>query len=233
MIHSISLRGRGLFLSIASAACMLVMTQNVAQAAVEGCNPVVIDAMQKKAQAQVAYDTAVVEEIIDKPDSVLATTCFNQAAGVSANSGGSIFSGDFTAQLIPLIETGLIAFFDDYADAAGEESTVVDYAATALINAYSCNEMEDLWTFIEDEGIQMGTPFITFDELLSGTLGGGAGGDFINTWNAAAAVQNIFSDLNAAVVALPGITAIPPPPPANATACATLITYGIIPGPCP
>ncbi|MCK5659116.1 MAG: hypothetical protein KAH96_04495, partial [Alphaproteobacteria bacterium] len=60
---------------------------------VEGCNPLVMDAMKAKAQAQVAYDVAVISQLISQPDSVLAMSCFNQAANISAKEGGAIFSG--------------------------------------------------------------------------------------------------------------------------------------------
>jgi hypothetical protein len=214
-----------------AAAFALLVAHETALAAV-GCNPVVLDAMNDKAQAKVAYDTAAVEEIIDKPDSVLAMTCFNQAAGVSASAGGAIFSGDFTTSLQPVIEPALSAFYDDYADSLGLTGGFVDYGATSLMPTYSCNEMEDLWQGLENEGVQAGVPFLTFDDLVTGSAAGG-GGDFLNSWNAALTSQNIFADLNAAMGALPAPSAIPGPPPANATACDTLVTYGVMPGPCP
>ena len=97
-----------LFLSVVSVSCI---TFSSAQAQVEGCNPLVMDAMIAKAQAQVAYDVAVISQLISQPDSVLAMSCFNQAANISAKQGGSIFSGDFTVQLEPLITPALQSWY--------------------------------------------------------------------------------------------------------------------------
>ena len=98
----------GKFLLVALISCV---TFSSARAQVEGCNPLVMDAMIAKSQAQVAYDVAVISQLISQPDSVLAMTCFNQAASISAVDGGSIFSGDFTVQLTPLITPALQTWY--------------------------------------------------------------------------------------------------------------------------
>lgn len=178
---------------------------------IAGCDPKVFDAMKATGQARVAADTAATTEIMNKPDSVLAMTCFNQAAGVSAQKGGSIFSGNFTTQLKPVIEPSLSALYPQFEDGVGFESDKVDYGAITLQNTFNCKEMDDLWTQYESEGIQTTAPPVTFDEILSATPPADAGEDFTVAWNKAKE-QNIFKEANDTVEALikpdlPGLAA--------------------------
>lgn len=220
-----------LILPAVSLACFVFVSASAYAQAVPGCNPQVLDAMQKKAQAKVAQDVNVTETIVDKPDSVLAMTCFNQGAGSSAFLGGQIFSGDFTAGLQPVIEDALQAFFDDFMDGAGFETGLVDYAATALTNTQDCDMIKNLWTAVKDEGINLGVPFATLSNLINGTLPAGADPDeFTANWNQHT-TDGIFTDLQTAITALP-VPAVPAFTP-NQTACQVLVTAGVLPGPCP
>lgn len=104
----------------------------------EGCAPEVWDAMKAKAEAKVAYDVAVTEQIIKKPDSVLAMTCFNKTAGASAHRTGKIFSdknssnsrlGDAIGLVIP---DALGAFYDDFKGSAGTTMNIPGYGNVPL-----------------------------------------------------------------------------------------------------
>lgn len=197
-------------LSALSLACFVFASSTVHAQPVPGCNPQVLDAMQKKAQAKVATDVAMTESITDKPDSVLAMTCFNNAAGTSANHGGSIFSGDFTTSLQPIIEDALTAFYDDFQDGEGYEAmllglgTAIDYTQTVLANTQDCTETKDLWSTIKDKGIQAGIPFASLANLISGAPPGGLipGDEYNDNW-ATNVTDSIFADLAAAINALP------------------------------
>jgi hypothetical protein len=197
-----------LFLFILSAcgiACFSVsaLAQNVAA----GCNQQVWKALSAKADAQVAYDVAVTRQLINKPDSVLTLTCFDQAAGVSAKNGGAIFSGDFTTQLQTIMPV----------NGGG---------------AFKCNEIGLLWNTIATEGINTGAPYATFDDLENGTLPTlNAGADFKAGWGAAA-TAGVFQALDKAVTALP----LPPATMSFAgdkSSCDVLFTAGIITTACP
>lgn len=230
--------------SLLSAVCLSVLVFAATSAhaqAVPGCNPQVLDGMQKKAQAKVAADVAMTESIVDKPDSVLAMTCINNAAGTSAQHGGSIFSGDFTTGLQPVIEEALRAFFDDFQDGAGFEAmiaglaTAVDYTQTAIpaTAPQDCNETQNLWSTIKQQGIRQGVPFATLANLISGAFPTGliAGDEYNDNWQQNI-TDGIFSDLAAAITALP----VPATTPytTNQTACQVLQALGSIPaGPCP
>ncbi len=197
-----------LFSAALSAACIACISTSALAATAVGCDPLVMTALSAKAEAQVAYDTAVTREMIDKPDSVLTLTCFDQVAGVSAKQGGAIFSGDFTTSL----------------------KTVMPVNGGG---AFVCTEIDKLWKLISDEGINTGTPYATFDDLMSGNVPAPGGGtDFTAGWNAAKAPgADVFNKLNTAV------TALPAPTPLDFTAakssCEVLTIAGISSGPCP
>lgn len=203
---SASLTVKKIFLSVLSIACAVFISTN-AFAQVEGCDPAVRAAMEKKAQAKVAYDVAVTEQIVVKPDSVLAMTCFNKSAGVSAERGGNIFSGSFMANtnFASVIVDALTAFFQQFADAEGNDSSVVDYAAVDLQDEAECSGIEDLWTRIKEKGVAGGVPYVSMDDLISGTLPGTAGTRFQANWETAASTDGgaLFESLSEAIGNLP------------------------------
>ncbi len=183
--------------------CALLFS-GAAQAATEGdgCNPAVWRAMTAKAQAKVAYDVAATEQIIKKPDSVLALTCFNNGAGISAAKGGSIFSGDFTQQLAPIIEDALQGFYSNFTDSVGALGGVVDYsaAATKLGVNPDCTKIKDLWDKVAQAGTEKGAPPMTFKELTNNIVPSTAGPEFAQNMQADAATM---AELKNAVAAIP------------------------------
>ncbi|MDE1153126.1 MAG: hypothetical protein PW788_11370 [Micavibrio sp.] len=191
-------------LSFLTLACLVFVSCNSFADAVPGCNPQVLDAMQKKAQAKVAADINNTEQTINKPDSVLAMTCFNKAAGTSAAKGGSIFSGDFTSGLTPIIEDALQTFYKSFDLSLGKDSAVIDYSETGLTDDDQCDNIKNLWNQVKDKGVQTSTPFLTQNQLTSDTLPTGvdAGSTFEANWNTEKGDQ-VFSQLNAAINALP------------------------------
>lgn len=192
-------------LSCLSVFCVLFFS-TTAQAQIEGCNPDVLAAHQAKGQAKVAYDVAATEQIFVKPDSVLALTCVNRSAGVSAERGGDLFSGSFISNpsFMSLISDMLTAFFGQFMDAEGFENpgTSVLYSATNLQDNEECTGVEDMWTRIKEKGVAGGVPMATFQDLIDGILPSGAGTRFIENWNTANA-DNIFSNLSTAIGNLP------------------------------
>lgn len=194
-------------LSCLSVFCVLFFS-TTAQAQIEGCNPDVLAAQQAKGQAKVAYDVASTEQILVKPDSVLALTCVNRSAGVSAERGGNLFSGSFISNpsFMSLIGDMLTAFFGQFMDAEGFENagTNVLYAAAAtnLEDNEECNGIEDMWTRIKEKGVAGGVPMATFQDLIDGILPTGAGTRFIENWDTANA-DGIFTALSTAMGALP------------------------------
>lgn len=194
-------------LSCLSVFCVLFFS-TTAQAQIEGCNPDVLTAHQAKGQANVAYDVAVTEQIYVKPDSVLALTCVNRSAGVSAERGGNLFSGSFISNpsFMSLISDMLTAFFGQFMDAEGFENpgTSVLYAAgaTNLQDNEECTGIEDTWARFKEKGVAGGVPMVTFQNLIDGFLPSGAGTRFIENWNTANA-DDIFSNLSTAIGNLP------------------------------
>jgi hypothetical protein len=216
-----------LFLSCLSMACALFISAGAHAQAVEGCNPAVLDAMQKKAQARVAYDVAVTEQVVVKPDSVLAMTCFGKAAGVSSERGGNLFSGSFIGNInfASVITDALAAFFGQFADAEGFDNPgVVDYAATNLEDDADCPGIENLWERIKEKGVADGVPYLTMADLIAGTAPGTPGDRFTANWDTANA-DGIFNQLADAIAALP-VAAIPNFGTAN-TMCDVLAAAGV------
>jgi hypothetical protein len=205
MVHSVFRNSGKLFFTLATVTSINVLSFAAFAEPVAGCDPQVMDALTAKAEAQVAYDTAVTRELIDKPDSVLTLTCFDQAAGVSAKQGGAIFSGDFTTSL----------------------KTVMPVNGGG---AFTCAEIDKLWKQISDQGINTGTPYATFDDLVNGngTVPGGAGADFTAGWTAA---NGVFNNLKTAVTALPPPVAMDFTPAKSS--CEVLTIAGIYSGSCP
>jgi len=203
-VYGVSAMINRVFLSFLTLACVVFVSCNSYADTVPGCNPQVLDAMQKKAQAKVAADINNTEQTIAKPDSVLAMTCFNKAAGTSAAKGGSIFSGDFTSGLTPIITDALQSFYDDFDLSLGKDTAVIDYSETGLTDDDQCDNVKNLWNQVKDKGVQTGTPFLTLSQLTDDALPAGvtAGSTFEANWNTEKGDQ-IFSQLKAAITALP------------------------------
>lgn len=172
---------------------------------VAGCDPNVWNALTAKADAQVAYDVAVTRQMINKPDSVLTLTCFDQAAGVSANVGGAIFSRSFAGPL------GLIM--------------------PVAPGGYNCTAIGDLWNTIATGGINTGAPYVTFDDLLSDQRYPNPTNDYEIGWNAAQS-QGVFANLKSKVAALPGPPQAMDFSGAKSS-CDVLKIAGILQGDCP
>lgn len=157
-------------LSLVAVSCLCLASYGASAAPVAGCDPKVEKAMQAAAQARVAADVAVTEEIISMPDSVLTMTCFDDAAGVSAKVGGAIFSGDFTSDIEIIIEDALQEFDSQFEDAAGYDTGKVSYDDTDMTGTFDCTEMNDLWdAAIEDDGVETSIPIsLSLDDLMAG-----------------------------------------------------------------
>ena len=210
-----------------------------------GCDTKVLTAMQDKANARVAYDVASTEQVIDKPDSILAMTCFNNAAGEAALKLGSMFSGDFTAPLAKIVPDSLTAFYDDFDDADGKVTNKVDYTQTTLGTSMTgCNYVQDLWTQVKSEGIQPDVPYYRYSDLVNaGSMPSGtatapaATTKFYKDWNTSDGTDNDFQKVNTDIGALPKAatpTTFVPDPVNTDDICATMTKAGItVPTPCP
>ncbi len=180
---------------------------------VPGCDPTVLNAMADKQQALVGYDISVVSETMDKPDSVLAMTCFSKAAGLDAAQGGKIFSEDFMDALRPIIEPFLTNFYDDFDDASGNDSsmpTAYTGGTTLTPNDSDCDFVTNWWdgtgpggtTGYKNEGVQQGVPFITMEQLRGlDTPTGGT--DFDAKFAAIETLGNVLSKFDTSFSALP------------------------------
>jgi hypothetical protein len=244
---------RVLFLA---AACLLFATAAQAGTTVEGCDPRVMAAMQATAQARVAVSKSIDDEIYDQDDSVLALTCFNQAATVAAQQAGKIFSGDFTADLAPVVNDALTAMYQNFTTySVGGKSGAVVYSGPgpggANVNqmiyksvatdpdwAYNCDQTASLWSDVNSSGIKGGTPYVTFDDIMNGGAGvpptAAAGPGYQKSWTSASS-KAAFDNMKLAVngdgtAANPGLP-VPQIPSFGGqnTPCDVLKTAGALP----
>lgn len=166
-----------------------------AVALVEGCDPKVMSALEAKATAKAAYDTAEVQQIIKRPESALAMTCFNEQAGsVAATAGGA---ESFTGPLDVSIITANLN--DVY-----KSPSNTDFSPSSLPDSANCQRMRTAWEETENTGVEGDTTVPSLKDMMDGTKPPGiaAGSAFDRNFQSSQA-QGVFSDLNAAVTALP------------------------------
>ncbi|TAL35517.1 MAG: hypothetical protein EPN97_07000 [Alphaproteobacteria bacterium] len=222
--------------------CLLLAPSGAKAQPVEGCDQRVQEAQEAKSTVRTATDVNVTEEHIEKPDSTMATTCFNFLSGINASGaasgGGGIFSGDFISAspsgnaggVRATIQDALQTFYTAYMDAMGADSGLVDYTQTALSNNPACTETADLWTQVKQGGVEQGVPMATITDLINGTMPGGANTDYTKNWGIESGTDNNFSNFATKLGAQPPAFQ-PAYLPTNGF-CQDLITAGVT-GACP
>jgi hypothetical protein len=215
-------------------------------ATVPGCDSKVLQAMGDKANARVAYDVASTEQVVNKPDSILALTCFNNQAGEASSQLGQMFSGDYTTPLSKIIPDSLTAFYDDFQDAPGKDTGTIDYSSAATTLGASgdiktCNGLQDLWTKVDSEGIENDVPYYRYSDLVNaGSTPSGltaAGSKFTKDWNTSDGTDNDFGKVNTDITNLTKAntpTTFIADPVNTDDVCATMTKASItLPSPCP
>lgn len=221
-----------------------------------GCNPAVMEAAQRVADAKVAAERANIDQNTPQPPSVLMSTCNNQAAGVAASQGGNIFSGDFMSDIQPIVGSALGSLYSNFdssissffSSALGSSSagsaasgaigsalgsllgSAFGSGASSLQNNYDCQAMSDTWSAVQNRGVAGGTSISGLNQLISGTAPSGAGQAFTKAWQAAAS-NGIFSNAQTAVNNLPRPGNIPSYAPGD-TVCDVLRKAGNSPQGC-
>ena len=205
--------------------CLLLASHSAISAPVEGCSTEVMTALKAKAKAKMAYDKAVTEQVVDRPDSVLAMTCFNESAGMAASKAGQTFSGDFVSESQNLTSSGMSDAYVE--DSGGQPAT----ASSTLQGSANCNGMDDAWKELKEEGIEGESPVASLTDMTDGVPPAGAGDDFTTSWNAAKD-KGVFDDLKNAVTALPDPTAQATDYSVAGSSCDVLAAAGIVSGGC-
>jgi hypothetical protein len=184
--------------------CLTLASSGAKAQPAEGCDQRVMEAQEAKATVRTATDVNITEEHIEKPDSTMATTCFNFQSGINASGtpsgGGGIFSGDFITYspsgnpggVRATIQDALQTFYTAYMDAMGADSGLVDYTQTALSNNPACTETADLWNQVKIGGVEQGVPMATITDLINGTMPGGANMDYTKNWGIESLTDNNF-----------------------------------------
>lgn len=208
-------------------AALVTISTSPANAVTAGCNTDVWDAMAERAEAQLLYDVAVLEEIIEQPDSVLMLTCFDDSLAVTAENGGMIFSGTFNSRMNDVVGTATDAFVTnnftyaegtdiggtnhytapqfDVGTALGGSNTLGTLTGfsptpTAAGHTYACDHMQQVWDDLMDGGINSDVTYYTFDDLVTSAGGLGTATAFATNLSAHA---SIITNADASITALP------------------------------
>ncbi len=176
-----------------------------------GCDPKVMDAMNAAAQARVAYDVAMVDEIMGMAEcSVIKLSGFEEGATFEARNAR--FSGSF--EVAPFI--------------AGP---ILELTRSLGINA-DCSSLSVRMDQVRFEGITEGIANPDFQELINGTLPAGAGPLYTDGVNAAAG-QMVFSHAQEKIDLLPGLDVRDCSAAGAEGSCAVMVCEGAFEGPCP
>lgn len=186
----------------AGAVAVLLAASIPAAQAAPGCNPVVARAQQAAGKARVAVDVAKAEQIITQPDSLLVLTCAHQAFGVSAKTGGALFSGDFTAGLGNVVNDAMRGHLvNNFTKSVGVRDNLFDMAGHASIRTpYNCQNLARLQNHLVGTGIDGKVVQITYDDIMRNSIPAGAG-DVMRANLAASAA--VFTEMRTAVNSLP------------------------------
>ncbi len=90
---------------------------------VPGCDEKVMKVLKARAKVKTIVDEAAIDEVMTKPDSVLAITCFGKAAKASSKGAGKIFSGNFFNQLKGVLKAGLKTHYKNFTIEEGGDSS--------------------------------------------------------------------------------------------------------------
>lgn len=213
--------------------CFVFMSSNPAHALVAGCDPNKFAHMQDRSTLQVGNDLGATQEIIKKMDTVIALTCWPEAAQISANEGGAIFSGAFEGELNnvigDMVNELLGQFVGSFLESFGTLGTLIG-SWFGWGGGFTCNHMQDMWDDVVTRGINQAAEFLDVDGMIATALGGGSASTFID--DNLGAIAPVAANIQAVITAPP--TPIPNFLGAN-TLCAvqTLNNGGVAPPGCP
>lgn len=155
-----------------------------------GCGDAQWEAQVAAREAYAAVDVADHEERRTQPDSVLATSCFDQWARVSANEGGQIFSGDFTSDMAPIVLQPMQNLLNsNFLGSIGRDpdfGQIVTTVLGALLGgifgggmtggSFDCSVQQDIYDAQQIQGINPNAQMITIDDAISIVANGQASG---------------------------------------------------------
>lgn len=187
---------------VVASAFVAAMAVIPAALAAPGCNPAVARAQHAAAKARVAIDVAKAEQIIMQPDSLLVLTCAHQAFGVSARTGGALFSGDFTSGLSGVVQDAMRGHLtNNFSKSVGVRDGLFNMAGHATLSApYNCQNLARLQNHLVGTGIDGKVVQITYDDIMKNSIPAGAGDVMQANLRASAAV---FTEMRNAVNSLP------------------------------
>lgn len=160
------------FLMATALACFISLASGSAYAQVAGCDPNKLDHMKDRAVLKVGDAMGCAQEIIRKMDSVVAMTCWPEAAQISANEGGNIFSGAFEGELNnvigDMVDEMLNQFVGSFLESMGTLGGIIgSWFGWGGPGTFSCTHMQDMWDDVVTRGINQACEFLDLDALIA------------------------------------------------------------------
>lgn len=214
--------------------CFVFMSPKPANALVAGCDPNKFSHMQDRATLQVGNDLGASQEIIKKMDTVIALTCWPEAAQISANEGGAIFSGGFEAELnnviSDMVDELLNQFVGSFLESFGTLGGIIGgWFGFGGPGSFNCTHMQDMWDDVVTRGINQSAEFLDVDGMIATALGGGSASSFID--DNLGAIAPVAANIQAVITAPP--TPIPNFTGANTICEVQFRNTGAMPPGCP
>ncbi|GEM_PF-1901465 len=189
------------------------------QTTTPGCGDEQYEAAQLKRQADAAVGVAIHEEVHKQPDSVLATSCFDQAARVDAQEG-AFFSGPFVDQMTPVVLQPMQNLLNmNFMTSIGKDPDFGQIVTTVLSSllgglfgggmsggSFNCSMQQDLFDADTVQGINGNIQLGSTGFMMGLGMNGGGNTTFMRGLQAAAP---IFQSLQQAVDNIPAPLAAP------------------------
>lgn len=220
------------FLIATALSCFVFLSAKPAHALVAGCDPNKFAHMQDRSALETGNDLGAAQEIIKKMDTTIALTCWPEAAQISANEGGAIFSGGFEAELnnviSDMVDELLNQFVGSFLESFGTLGTIIG-SWFGFGGGFTCTHMQDMWDDVVTRGINQAAEFLDLDAKIATALGGGSASSFLD--------DNLGA-LSAVAAQIQAVITAPPTPIPNFTGANTICEVqfrntGAMPPGCP
>ena len=103
-------------LTISTSSTAIAASADDVESSIPGCNSSIKNIIRNYAEVKVAYEAAVIDEMLSKPYSALKMICFKDSLSKTAESSSQIFSGPFFESIEGYVDQTLEAHFANFND---------------------------------------------------------------------------------------------------------------------
>lgn len=156
-----------------------VVVSTAAWALPPGCDKEVLASMNKYAEAKVAYEVAVTDQVMKQPPSTLAMTCFNRSIKRMSKSSNQIASGEpGDSSISEAQKSALESHYANYPKPTGGASYDTNFNDDSTED---CKGIQNEVTQEETRGV---AKVPSFKDAMNGTDEGASDSDFNKSWSA-------------------------------------------------